>query len=142
MKSTQPEIQWWWWFSCLVSFLTLCYPMDCSPLASSVHGISQARILEWVAISFSRGSSWPRDRTQVPCIAGRFFIDWATREALKFNRQMQFCNYWDKSLSNFVFKAKFLQNVFFHKITCNFKNISSKIKWKSHKYLINNDIRV
>jgi len=46
--------------------------MDCSPPGSSVHGISQARILEWVAISF-RGSSWARDGTQVSCIAGRFF---------------------------------------------------------------------
>ena len=48
---------------------------------SSVHRILQARILEWVAILFSRGSSQPRDRTQVTCIAGRFFIIWATREA-------------------------------------------------------------
>ena len=45
-------------------------PMGCSPPGSSVHGISQARILEWVAISFSRGSSWPRDWTQVSCIVG------------------------------------------------------------------------
>ena len=52
---------------------TLCDPVDCSPPGSSVHGILQARILEWVAISFSRGSSRPRDRTQVSCIAGRFF---------------------------------------------------------------------
>ena len=46
----------------------LCNPMDCSPLRSSVHGILQPRILEWVAISFSRGSSQPRDRTHVSCI--------------------------------------------------------------------------
>ena len=52
---------------------TLCNPMDCSPPGSSVHGIFQARILERDAISFSRGSSWPRDWTQVSCIAGRFF---------------------------------------------------------------------
>ena len=51
--------------------------MDCSPLGSSVHhGILQARILEWVAIPFSRGSSWPRDRSQVSCIAGRCFNLW------------------------------------------------------------------
>ena len=55
--------------------------MDCSPLGSSVHRILQARILEWVAISFSRGSSQPRDRTQVSRIAGRCFNYWATREA-------------------------------------------------------------
>ena len=54
--------------------LTLCNPIDCSPLGSSVHGVFQARILEWVAISFSRGSSWPRDQTQVSCIAGRLFV--------------------------------------------------------------------
>ena len=52
---------------------TLWDPMDCSPPGSSVHGISQDRILEWAAISFSRGSSQPRDRTQVFHIAGRFF---------------------------------------------------------------------
>ena len=61
---------------------TLCDPVDCSPPGSSIHGILQARILEWVAISFSRGSSWPRDRTQVSLIAGRRFNLWATREAL------------------------------------------------------------
>ena len=69
--------------SCSVSCLTLCDPMDCSPPGSSVHGISQARILEWVAISFSRGSSRPRNRTQVSCIAGIFFTVWATRESPK-----------------------------------------------------------
>ena len=63
------------------SCLTLCDPIDYSPPDFSVHGISQARILEWVAILFSRGSSQPRDRTEVSCIAGRFFIAWTTREA-------------------------------------------------------------
>jgi len=53
--------------------LTLCDPMDCSPPGSSIHGILQARILEWVAIPFSRGSSQPRNQTWVSCIAGRFF---------------------------------------------------------------------
>ena len=60
---------------------TLCNPMDCSLPGSSVHGISQARILKWVAISFFRGSSWPRDWTWVSSIAGRFFTTWATKEA-------------------------------------------------------------
>ena len=60
---------------------TLCDPVDCSPPGSSVHGIFQARILEWVAISFSRGSSQPRDRTQVSRIAGRHLNLWATRQA-------------------------------------------------------------
>ena len=56
--------------------LTLCDPMD-----YTVHGILQARILEWVAFLFSRASSQLRDRTQVSCIAGGFFTSWATREA-------------------------------------------------------------
>ena len=60
---------------------TLCNPMDGGPLGSSVHGIFQARILEWVAIPFSTGSSWPRDQTQVSHFAGRFFTVWSTREA-------------------------------------------------------------
>ena len=59
---------------------TLCDPMDCSLLRSSVHGIFQAKVLEWVAISFSRGSSWPRDWTQVSRTVGRRFTVWATRE--------------------------------------------------------------
>ena len=52
---------------------TLCDPVDCSPPGSSIHGIFQARVLGWVAISFSRGSSWPRARTCVSCLAGGFF---------------------------------------------------------------------
>ena len=64
------------------SCLTLCDPMDYSLPRSSVHGILQARILEWVAISFSRGSSRPRDQTQVSRIVGRCFTIWTTREAL------------------------------------------------------------
>ena len=57
------------------------WPVDCSPPSSSVHEILQARILEWVAISFSRGSSRPRDQTQVSHIAGRRFSLCTTREA-------------------------------------------------------------
>ena len=58
---------------------TLWDPMDYSD-----HGILQARILEWVVIPFSRGSSQPRDQTQVSRIAGRFFTSWATREAQEY----------------------------------------------------------
>ena len=61
------------------SRLTLCDPMDCSPPGPSVHGILQARILEWVAVPFSRESSQPRNWTQVSSIAGEFFTIWATR---------------------------------------------------------------
>ena len=61
-------------------YLTLCDSIDCTPLGSSVHGILQARIFQWVAIPFSRGSSWPRGWTWVSCIAGRFFTSRNTRE--------------------------------------------------------------
>ena len=69
---------------CLVaqSCMTLCHSMDCSPPGSSVQGVLQARILEWVAMPSSRGSSQPRDQIQVSCIAGGFFTVWAIREAL------------------------------------------------------------
>ena len=60
--------------------------MDWSLPGSSDHGISQVRILEWIAISFSRGSSWPMDWTQVFCIAGRFFTAWAILHT--FNHQI------------------------------------------------------
>ena len=68
---------------CLVaeSRLTLCNPMDCSLPSSSVIGIIQVRTLEWVAISFSRVSSQPRNQTRVFCIAGGFFSSWPTRGA-------------------------------------------------------------
>ena len=59
-----------------------CGPMDCSLPGSSVHGISQARILKWVAISFSGGSSQPRDQTHVFCIGRKVLYPWATWEAL------------------------------------------------------------
>ena len=62
---------------------TLCDPMDCSLPRSYVHGILQARILEWVAISFSRGSPWPKDGTRVSCITGRRLTVWATGEVLR-----------------------------------------------------------
>jgi len=62
------------------SCLTLCNPLDYTPPGYSVPGILQARKLEWVAIPFSRGSSQPKDQTNVSCIAGRCFTIWATRE--------------------------------------------------------------
>ena len=63
----------------LQSCPTLCNPLDCNPANSSVHEILQARILEWVAIPFCRGSSQPRDQTCISCIA---FTSWAIREAV------------------------------------------------------------
>ena len=71
-------------------------------MQASVHVILQARILEWVVISFSRISSWPRDRTHVSCIAGGFFTIWATGEALlllwvHFKKGWQFVLWWTKT---------------------------------------------
>ena len=63
------------------SCLTLCKPKDCSPLGSSVHGIFQAIILEWVAISSSKRSSWPRDGPCISCIARQILYHCATWEA-------------------------------------------------------------
>ena len=73
-NSGKPRRYSWKWKS--LSRARLCDPMDCT-----VHGILQSRILEWVAILFSRGSSQPRDQTQVSCIASGFFTSCATREA-------------------------------------------------------------
>ena len=69
------------WVKVTQSCPTLCDPMDCSQPGSSVHGIHQARVLEWVAIPFSRGFSQSRDQIQGSHIASGFFIIWATREA-------------------------------------------------------------
>ena len=70
------------WLSCSVSQVWLCHPMDCDPPGSSVHGILQTRIQEWVSLSFSRGSFWPRGWTHISHIAGRFFTIWATERLL------------------------------------------------------------
>ena len=78
----------------LQSYLTLCDPVDCIPPHSSDHVILQARILEWVAIPFFRGSSQPRDWTWVSCIAGRFFTMGATGEA-HFIRTWKLLVLWD-----------------------------------------------
>ena len=69
--------------SVVQSCSTLCNSLHCSFPGSSVQGILQARILEWVASPFSRGSSQPRDQTQVSPIAGRFFTIWATGNTFK-----------------------------------------------------------
>ena len=61
--------------------VTQSCPTHCDPMVYTVHGILQTRILEWAAFPFFRGSSQTRDRTQVPCTAGRVLTSWATREA-------------------------------------------------------------
>ena len=75
--------------TCLVTqlCLTLCDPMDCSPPDSSVHGISHAWIVEWIAIPFSRGSSRPRDQTQVFCIGRQILYHWV-QQALIYSYQV------------------------------------------------------
>ena len=71
------------WSEVAQLYLTFCDPMDSSLPGSTIHVIFQVRILEWAAISFSRGSSQPRDRTWVSCVADRRFTVWTTREAQK-----------------------------------------------------------
>ena len=87
------------------SCLTLCNPTDCSLPSFSIHGIFQARILKWVVISLSRGSSWPRDWTWVSSIAGRCFTVWASRKGWLYMHMintLELCVYqlfvFDKSL--------------------------------------------
>ena len=80
------------------SCLTLCNSMDRGLSGPSVHGILQPRTLEWVAMPFSSGSSWPRDQTQVSCIAGRFFTVWTTRDILSHPAYVQPLN-----LARFIF---------------------------------------
>ena len=72
----------WVKWKCLKVKVTQSHPTLCNPMDYTVHGVLQARILEWVAFPFSRGSSQPRDWTQVSHIVGRFFTNWAIREAL------------------------------------------------------------
>ena len=107
-----------------------------SPPGSSVHGIFQARILEWVAISFSRGSSQPRDWTQVSCIAIGCFIVWATREALK--HYMGHLNCFHPNLvQRSVFT--FCWNVQYHQDPQVFKDFSWKESWLKTQHSENLD---
>ena len=100
------------------SCLTLCDPMDYSPPGSSVHGIFQARVLEWVAIFFSRGSSQPRDRTWVSHIVSRRFTHWATREVMNiyFNLNFKLITniffFFTISMSYEMFEAHYTEKLF------------------------------
>ena len=76
---------------------TLLGPIDCSSVGSSVHGIFQVRILEWVAIPFSRGSSQPKDQSRVSWIAGRCFSIWATREGQSCIEKWALTTKWSRS---------------------------------------------
>lgn len=80
-----PDISYLFWLHSIQLCPTLCDPMNCNLPGSSAHGIFQARMLEWVAISLSRGSSEPRDWTQVSCTTGRFFSDWSYQGCIQLN---------------------------------------------------------
>ena len=98
------------------SCLTLCDPTDCSPPGFSVHGILQVRILEWIAIPFSRGTSPPRDWTLVSCLTGRFFTIWAI-----------LCPTYDKSLKdlNVMLKVYHIQCWYMGSMLCYAKSLQS-----------------
>ena len=101
---------WTWKVKVVQSCPTLCYPMD-----NTVHGILQARLLEWVAFPLSRGSSQPKDQIQVSRIAGGFFTSWATREALSEHMNIYFCQHKARLLEhpdfrNASFPAKYRKN--------------------------------
>ena len=91
-----------------------CESMDCSSRGFSIHGVFQARILEWVAISSSRGSSPARDRTHVSCIEGRRFTLWATREVRLIFMESLLCNKRINYISNKKFNIEKLRTVLFH----------------------------
>ena len=86
------EVKWKVWVS--QSCPTLCDTVDCSPSSSSFHRILQARICEWVAIYFSRGSAQPRHQIWVSCIAGRFFTIWVTRIGINVVIIFKKSSYW------------------------------------------------
>ena len=92
-------------------------PMDWVLPGSSVHGIFQAIVLEWIAISFSRASSWPRDQTQVSRIVGRHFTVWATRELSK--------GYWKNGTID-LFNARLPQTFNLKKNAVSAKNNKTK----------------
>ena len=84
----KPQQTYQWASEVTQSCPALCDPMDCGLPGSSIHGIFQARVLEWVAISFSRGSSQPRDQTQVSCTAGWHFTSELLRKSILKNRDI------------------------------------------------------
>ena len=104
--------------------LILCDPMDYNPPVFSVHGILQARILKRVAISFCRGSSQPRDRTRVSCIAGRFFTYWATCSHWL---TLKFCIYWFLTVSLIYLREVFCIEITMCSITLSTYILSSSL---------------
>ena len=84
---------------------TLCDPMDYSLPGSSVHGILQARILEWVAVPFSRGSSQPKNRTQVSRIGNRFITLWATKKLMSLSKSSWWWTWQGESVGGYLYKV-------------------------------------
>ena len=110
---------------------TLCNPMDCSPPGSSVHGILQVRMLKWVAIYFSRGSSQPRDQTQVFWTAGRLFTFWATRESNPATPLLRIYTKKAKALTQKgTFTPMFTAELFTIAMILKQSNYSSMDKWR------------
>ena len=108
-------------YACVLSHGRLCNPMDCSLPGYSVHEIFQARILKWVAISFSRGSSWPRGWTRMSCIDRQILYHWAIREALRFS--LEFLKKKKKIIS--MLKAYIIES----SRPCNFTPCSNMVTW-------------
>ena len=106
----------------------LCPPL-CNPMDYTVHGILQARILEWVAFPFSRGSSQLRDQTQVSRIAGGFFTSWARREAKAGWIKVKYIN-WDIYSILFMQIQKHVHNMHFLRAHTNEK-INVKYAWQN-----------
>ena len=109
---------------------TLCDPMDCSLPGSSVHGIFQARILEWVAISFSKRSSRLRDWTRVSRIIGRHFTIWATREVKEYRSP---CRSKSSELNGkdilLILRAKEIQDLFKEVINFLKRPMAEDLSW-------------
>ena len=138
---TQSEILFRHVCVCAQSYPTLCDSMDCSPPGSSVHGVSQPRILEWVTISFSRGSPWPRNRTCTSCIGRQILYHWVNWEAqweMRKKEILQFVKTWIKfksirlseinqreTMYNITYKQKYHQKFQFQ--TC---QISKNVKFR------------
>ena len=127
--------------------MRLLQPMDCSLLGSSVHGILQARTLQWVTISFSRGSSWSRDGIQISCrsvalqliswTVSRFFTNWVTREASNKYKDILF---WWLGRCKFIYRFRYnLRAIFVRKQMFILKSMrkirKATFHWTNYKHL-------
>ena len=129
-----------------VSCLTLCDPMNCSPPGASVGEVLLARLLEWVAISFSRGTFPLRDWTWVSCIAGRFFTNWATKLWICTNLGLGSRNDIEgKNISSLILVIglaiyKILKYGIYHQ--CHFEYLQSVSNWDKCLYMLANEFLI